>query len=113
LVYGGGNVGLMGTLADACLSSGGEVIGVIPEHLVSLEVAHHGITKLIRVSSMHERKRRMVDLSEAFLILPGGIGTMDEFFEIFTWQQLGLHQKPIGILNIEGFFDPLLILLDR
>jgi len=113
LVYGGGKVGLMGTLADACLSSGGEVIGVIPEHLVSREVAHQGVSKLIRVHSMHERKRRMVDLSDSFLALPGGIGTMDEFFEIFTWQQLGLHHKPIGILNVEGFFDPLLQLFDR
>ena len=113
LVYGGGNVGLMGTLADACLSSGGKVIGVIPEHLVSRELAHHGVSKLIRVQSMHERKRRMVDLSDSFLTMPGGIGTMDEFFEVFTWQQLGLHQKPIGILNVEGFFDQLLQLLDR
>ena len=113
LVYGGGNVGLMGILADACLAAGGEVIGVIPEHLVSRELAHHGISKLIRVDSMHERKQRMADLSDSFLALPGGIGTMDEFFEIFTWLQLGLHHKPIGILNVEGFFDPLLQLLER
>jgi uncharacterized protein (TIGR00730 family) len=113
LVYGGGNVGLMGTLADACLASGAHVIGVIPEHLVSREVAHHGVSKLIRVNSMHERKRRMVDLSDSFLTLPGGIGTMDEFFEVFTWRQLGLHHKPIGMLNVEGFFDPLLQLLDQ
>jgi uncharacterized protein (TIGR00730 family) len=113
LVYGGGNVGLMGTLADACLSLGGQVIGVIPEHLVRRELAHHGVTKLIRVQSMHERKHRMVELSDSFLVLPGGIGTMDEFFEVFTWQQLGLHHKPIGMLNVGGFFDPLLQLLDR
>ncbi len=113
VVYGGGKVGLMGELANACLQAGGEVIGVIPEHLVSRELAHHGVSKLIRVHSMHERKRRMVDLSDAFLVLPGGIGTMDEFFEVFTWLQLGLHKKPIALLNVNGFFNPLLGLLDH
>jgi uncharacterized protein (TIGR00730 family) len=113
VVYGGGKVGLMGELANACLRAGGEVIGVIPEHLVSRELAHHGVSRLIRVHSMHERKRRMAELSDAFLVLPGGIGTMDEFFEVFTWLQLGLHRKPVALLNPNGFFDPLLTLLDH
>jgi uncharacterized protein (TIGR00730 family) len=113
LVYGGGNVGLMGVIADAALSEGGTVIGVIPESLVAREVAHHGVTKLHVVKSMHERKALMAELSDGFIAMPGGIGTLEEFFEIWTWGQLGLHQKPYGLLNIHGFFDPLLSFLNE
>ena len=108
LVYGGGNVGLMGVLADAALGAGGEVIGVIPRRMIEREVAHHGVTSLIAVDSMHERKQQMMDLADAFLALPGGIGTLEELFEAFTWLQLGLHHKPVGLLNVAGFYDPLL-----
>lgn len=108
LVFGGGKVGIMGAIADSVLKSGGEVIGVIPESLVSAEVAHHQITRLHIVPDMHSRKKMMYDLSDAFLVLPGGMGTLDEMFEILTWSQLGLHQKPVYILNTFGFYDSLL-----
>jgi len=113
LVYGGGNVGLMGALADATLAAGGEAVGVIPQHLVDREVAHAGLTTLHVVHSMHERKARMAELSDAFVMLPGGVGTLEEFFEVWTWGQLGLHRKPYGVLNAAGYFDPLLAFLDR
>ncbi len=113
LVYGGGRVGLMGALADAVLKKGGEVIGVIPESLVRREVAHTGLSDLRVVQTMHERKALMAELADAFIALPGGFGTLDEFCEILTWAQLGLHRKPCGLLNVEGYFDPLLALFDR
>ena len=113
LVYGGGRAGLMGVLADATLASGGEVIGVMPFGLVEREVAHRGLTRLETVDSMHERKARMLALSDAFLALPGGIGTLEELFETWSWAGLGVHAKPIGILNVGGFWDPLLALLDH
>ncbi len=113
LVYGGGKVGLMGILADAVLAGGGQVIGVIPQSLVDKEVAHFGVTELKVVCSMHERKALMAQLSEAFVALPGGIGTLEELFEVWTWGQLGLHSKPYGLLNVNGFFDPLLTFLDH
>ena len=112
LVYGAGNVGLMGALADSALAAGGAVVGIIPEHLVQWEVAHQGLTRLEIVHSMHERKARMADLSDAFIALPGGLGTFEELFEILTWSQLGLHRKPFGLLNTAGYYDPLLALLD-
>ncbi len=108
LIYGGGKVGLMGILADSVLEHGGEVIGVIPSGLVSKEVAHFGVTELKVVNNMHERKELMYKLSNGFVALPGGFGTLDEFCEIFTWFQLGIHHKPIGFLNTNGFFDSLL-----
>lgn len=113
LVYGGGNVGLMGVVADAVLGGGGEVVGVIPQALVEREVAHAGPMDLRVVHSMHERKALMEELSDAFLALPGGFGTLDELFEITTWMQLGLHRKAVGLLNVEGYFDPLLAFVDR
>lgn len=113
LVYGGGNVGLMGVLADAALEHRGEVTGVIPRHLVDREVAHSGLSCLRVVDSMHQRKQAMADLSDAFVVLPGGLGTLEEFFEIWTWGQLGLHRKPYGLLNVAGYFDPLLAFLDH
>ncbi len=113
LVYGGGNVGLMGVLADTMLAQGGRVIGVIPQSLMAREVGHRGLTKLHVVSSMHERKALMADLSDAFLALPGGFGTFEEFCEIVTWSQLGIHQKPCGLLNVDGYYDPLLRLFDH
>jgi len=113
LVYGGGCVGLMGALADAALAAGGRVLGVIPQSLMEKEVGHRGLTELRIVGSMHERKAMMADLSDGFLTLPGGIGTLEEFFEIWTWGQLGLHAKPYGLLNVAGFFGPLLTFLDR
>jgi uncharacterized protein (TIGR00730 family) len=108
LVYGGGHVGLMGVLADAVLVAGGNVIGVIPERLAARELAHHGLTELHVVPSMHERKAKMASLADAFVALPGGLGTLDELFEIWTWAQLGFHAKPIGLLDVAGFFAPLL-----
>jgi uncharacterized protein (TIGR00730 family) len=111
LVFGGATVGLMGRLADTVLSEGGEAIGVIPQALVDREIAHLGLTDLHVVETMHERKRLMADLADCFVALPGGLGTLDELFEIYTWAQLGLHQKPIGILNVEGYFDGLLSFL--
>jgi uncharacterized protein (TIGR00730 family) len=113
LVFGGATVGLMGRLADTVLSEGGEAIGVIPQSLVDREIAHLGLTDLHVVDTMHERKARMADLSDGFLALPGGLGTLDELFEIYTWAQLGLHRKPIGILNVEGYFDGLLSFLEH
>ncbi|MDX2225904.1 MAG: TIGR00730 family Rossman fold protein [Verrucomicrobiae bacterium] len=108
LVYGAGNVGLMGTLADACLTAGGHVIGVIPKHLVEWEVAHLNLPKLHVVESMHERKKMMAELADGFLTLPGGLGTLEELFEIATWAQLGMHSKPIGLCNVSGYFDSLI-----
>ena len=113
LVYGGGHVGLMGAAADAALQAGGEVIGVIPQDILDKEVGHGGVTELITVNSMHERKMKMALLSDSFIALPGGIGTLEEIVEVFTWSQLGFHSKACGILNIEGYFDPLLTLLDH
>ena len=113
IVYGGGNVGLMGVLADAALEHGGEVIGVIPQKLVDKEVAHRGVTELLVVETMHERKALMNDLSDAFLALPGGFGTLDEFFEVLTWAQLGFHGKPCALLNVAGYYDGLLAMLDH
>lgn len=111
IVYGGGSVGLMGVLADAALAAGGEVIGVIPRKMMAEERGHHGPTDLIAVDSMHERKHRMAELSDAFAALPGGIGTLEEVIEVFTWLQLGLHLKPVGLLNANGFYAPLVRLL--
>jgi uncharacterized protein (TIGR00730 family) len=113
LVYGGGHVGLMGAVADAALAAGGTVVGVIPKHLVDREVAHRGLTELRVVHSMHERKALMAELAEGFIVLPGGLGTLEEFFEIWTWGQLGLHRKPFGLLNTLGYFAPLLAFLDH
>lgn len=113
LVYGAGNIGLMGIIADACLASNGYVIGVIPTKLVQKEVAHNGLTEIFVVDSMHERKAMMASRSDAFIALPGGFGTCDELFEILTWAQLGIHHNPIGILNTDGFFDSLLAWIDQ
>ncbi len=113
LVYGGGHVGLMGVLADATLAAGGDVVGIITEGLQLLEVGHRGLSDLRVVPSMHERKALMATLSEAFVALPGGAGTLDEFFEAWTWTQLGIHRKPVGILNTGGFFDSLLTFIDH
>ncbi|MDO4919863.1 TIGR00730 family Rossman fold protein [Kocuria sp.] len=112
VVYGGGRVGLMGAVADGALGAGGRVVGVMPEHLVSGEIAHPGLTQLDVVGSMHERKQRMTDLADAFIALPGGGGTLDEFFEAWTWQQLGVHSKPVGLCGRE-FWQPLLDMLDH
>lgn len=112
LVYGGGNVGLMGALADAVLASGGEVIGVIPQDLVDSEVSHSGVTSLEVTSSMHDRKARMAELADGFIVLPGGFGTLEEVAEILTWTQLGLIAKPVVFLDVEGFWTPLLTALD-
>jgi uncharacterized protein (TIGR00730 family) len=113
LVYGGGNVGLMGIVADAVLEHGGEVIGVIPEQLMEWEVGHSGVTRLEVVGSMHERKARMFDLADGFVALPGGFGTLDEMFEMLTWRQIGLGDKPCAFLDVDGFFTPLMAMLDR
>ena len=113
LVYGGAAIGVMGTLATDLINKGGRVTGVIPQHLMKKEVAHGGLTELIVTKDMHERKQLMYKLSNAFLIFPGGMGTLDELFEIVTWRQLGLHGKPIAILNINGYFDHLLKFLDH
>ena len=113
LVYGGARVGLMGTLADAVLAAGGTVIGVIPTRLVEHEIAHAGVTKLHVVETMHERKALMAELSDAVIALPGGSGTLDELFELFTWKQLGLHRKPIGLLNPAGYWNLLLAFLEH
>jgi uncharacterized protein (TIGR00730 family) len=113
LVFGGGKVGMMGLLADACLAAGGEVVGVIPEQLWQLEVGHTGATEMHVVASMHERKALMGELADAFVALPGGIGTMEEFFEIWTWGQLGLHARPCGLLDADGYFEPLIRFLDH
>jgi uncharacterized protein (TIGR00730 family) len=113
LVYGGGKVGLMGVLADSVLRAGGEAVGVIPEHIMSREIGHKGLTKLHVVHSMHERKALMADLSDAFIAMPGGFGTLEEFCEVVTWTQLGLHAKPCGILNVRGYYTPLLAMFDH
>ena len=113
LVYGGGHVGLMGALADAMLARGGRVTGVIPQHLMRPEVAHQELTELIVVDSMHERKRLMADRSDAFVVLPGGYGTLEEMFEMVTWLQLRLQAKPVGVVNVEGYFDSLLRFLEH
>jgi uncharacterized protein (TIGR00730 family) len=113
LVYGGGNIGLMGVIADTVLGRGGKVIGVIPESLMAKEVGHRGLTELRVVSSMHERKAVMSDLSDGFIALPGGFGTLEEFSEVVTWSQLGLQSKPCGLLNVERYYDPLLELFDH
>ena len=113
VVYGGGNVGLMGVVADAALAAGGEVVGVIPEQLVGWEVAHTGLTRLEVVANMHKRKARMFDLSDGFVALPGGFGTLDEMFEMLTWRQLGIGDKPCAFLDVQGFFEPLVAMMDR
>jgi hypothetical protein len=113
LVYGGGNIGLMGVLADAALAAGGRVIGVIPDSLIAKEVGHAGLTELRIVRSMHERKALMADLSDGFIAMPGGFGTVEEFCEIVTWSQLGIHAKPCGVLNVDCYYDPLLRLFDH
>lgn len=113
VVYGGGRTGLMGALAEGALGAGGEVIGIMPRHLVDREVAHTGLTELHVVHSMHERKALLAELSDGFLAMPGGLGTMEELFEIWTWGQLGLHRKPYGLLQVNGFFTPLLAFLDH
>jgi uncharacterized protein (TIGR00730 family) len=113
VVYGGGNVGLMGTLADATLEAGGEIIGVIPQALLNRELSHTRIPDLRVVGSMHERKAMMAELSDAFIAMPGGFGTFEEFCEVLTWTQLGLHRKPCGLLNVEGYYDPMLSLFDH
>ena len=113
LVYGGGSVGMMGATADACLAAGGEVTGVITKRLVGLEVGHEGLTNLEVVDSMHERKARMAELSDGFIALPGGAGTLEELFEVFTWSQLEIHAKPMGLVNVAGYFDRLQGFLDH
>lgn len=113
VVYGGGHVGLMGALANATLAAGGQIIGVIPVALRDKELAHEGVTTLHVVASMHERKQTMADLSDGFIALPGGIGTMEELFETLTWLQLGFHSKPVGLLNVAGFYDPLIRFLEN
>lgn len=112
LVYGGSRVGTMGAVADATLAAQGQAIGVLPHFLQEKELAHPGLTELHLVHSMHERKAKMSELADGFIILPGGPGTMEEFFEVFTWAQLGLHEKPCGVLNIDGYYDPLIALFD-
>lgn len=112
IVYGGGNVGLMGVVADAALAAGGDVLGVMPQALVSGEIAHPGLTGLEVVSDMHARKMRMADLSDAFIALPGGAGTLEELFEVWTWQQLGIHRKPVALYDVDGYWQPLLQALD-
>lgn len=113
LVYGGAKVGLMGTVADAALAAGGDVIGVLPKALQDKEIGHEGLTEFYQVDSMHERKALMADLSDGFVALPGGVGTLEEIFEVWTWGQLGYHEKPCGFLNIEGYFDHLIAFLDH
>ena len=113
VVYGGGRVGLMGQVADGALSAGGEVIGVIPRKLERLELAHQGCTRLEVVETMHERKLRMAELADGFIALPGGWGTWEELFEVVTWTQLGYHHKPVGVLNLHGYYDPLLAMVRR
>jgi hypothetical protein len=113
LIYGGGGIGLMGAVADATIAAGGEVIGIIPQHLERAELGHRGLTELKIVDTMHTRKRMMFDRSDAFIILPGGMGTLDETFEIITWRQLGMHDKPVILINHEGYWDPFLALVDH
>jgi uncharacterized protein (TIGR00730 family) len=113
LVYGGASVGLMGAIADTALAEGGEVVGVMPRALVDREIAHSGLTELHIVETMHERKAMMADLSDAFVALPGGLGTLEELFEVWTWGMLGLHAKPYGLLNVDGYYTPLIGFLDH
>lgn len=113
LVFGGGRVGSMGVVADAALAAGGEVIGVIPQQLVDRELAHTGLTTLHVVADMHERKAMMARLSDGFVAMPGGAGTLEELFEVWTWAQLGLHHKPLGLLDVDGFYEPLVVMLDH
>jgi uncharacterized protein (TIGR00730 family) len=113
LVYGGGKVGMMGAVADAALAAGGDVVGVIPQQIFDLEVGHEGLGDLRVVGSMHERKALMADLADAFIALPGGIGTFEELFEVYTWAQLGLHRKPLGLLDVAGYYAPLEAMLDH
>jgi len=113
LVYGGGQVGLMGAMADAAIEEGGEVVGVIPEALIAREIAHPGLEKLHVVGSMHERKKLMADLSDGFVALPGGYGTLEEFLEVLSWAQLSIHEKPCGLLDVDGFWKPLSSLFDK
>ena len=113
VVYGGGRVGMMGALADAALGAGGEVVGVIPQSIFDLEIGHRGLGDLRVVGSMHERKALMADLADAFIALPGGIGTFEELFEVYTWAQLGLHRKPLGLLDVAGYYGPLGAMLDH
>lgn len=113
LIYGGAKVGLMGAIADGTLDGGGEVIGVIPYFLETKEIAHEGITQMVRVNTMHERKLKMHELCEAAIVLPGGFGTMEEMFEMLTWAQLGLHEKPIGLLNVNGYYDGLKVMVNN
>jgi uncharacterized protein (TIGR00730 family) len=112
LIYGGGNVGVMGLLADAILQRGGKAIGIIPQFLMDKEVGHSGLTELHIVETMHQRKQLMSDLCDGIIMLPGGFGTLEEFFEVLTWRQLSLHDKPIGVLNVNGFYDLLLLQMD-
>ncbi|KSU81073.1 hypothetical protein GA0061096_4029 [Fictibacillus enclensis] len=113
LVYGGSSAGVMGAVADAVMKNGGKVTGIMPEFLKKREIAHKNLTQLVVVDSMHERKAKMSELADGFMVLPGGAGTLEEFFEIFTWAQLGLHQKPVGLLNTNGYYDPLLSLFNH
>lgn len=113
LVYGGASVGIMGTVADTVLREGGQAIGVIPALLEGREIAHKNLTELHRVSTMHERKSKMIELADGFVALPGGFGTLEEFAEVFTWSQIGLHQKPVGLMNINNYYDPLLSLINK
>lgn len=113
VIYGGASIGMMGAVADGALESGGQVVGVIPDFLLKKEIAHQAITELMLVKTMHDRKSRMNELCDGIIALPGGLGTLEELFEMLTWAQLGLHHKPIGILNIDQYFDPLLEFLDR
>lgn len=113
LIYGGASVGLMGTIVDTVLAEGGEVIGVIPKVLLNHEVAHQQLTELYTVETMHERKAKMAELADGFIAMPGGPGTLEEFFEVFTWAQIGLHQKPLGLLNINAYYNPLAKLFDH
>lgn len=113
LIYGGSSLGIMGAIADAVMINGGEVIGVIPENLFSKEVAHQGITRLITVRDMHQRKSHMAELADSFVAFPGGFGTMEELFEIITWNQIGILNKPVVIMNIDGYYDPLIRMLDH
>ena len=113
LVYGGAKIGLMGILADTVLAQGGNVIGVMPNNLADLEIAHDGLSELFLCQDMHARKKKMSELSDGFIAMPGGLGTLDEFFEIWTWAQLGIHSKPIGIFNVDSYFDPMIFFIEK